>query len=697
LTCFEGSTVRRVRFRLANGQSFPYTFGMVNTGDMGLNPEQDDAVHTIEGPLLIIAGAGSGKTRVITFRISHMLDSHIPQSQILALTFTNKAAREMEERAKQLTGRKLTNLTVSTFHAFGVQILRERGEALGYRPNFTIYDTDDCLTLLKECARELEQTWEIAELVEIAQQISAVKSQRRGWQDEPAEVKKLYTEYAEHLMLYNAVDFDDLITKPLELFEKHADILQEYRERYRYVMVDEFQDTSITQFRFVELLAREHRNLCVVGDDDQSIYSWRGANFENILLFEQNFPERKEIKLEQNYRSTGAILAAANALILNNTNRKEKALWTKADEGKAIELVHPEDETKEAHFIGDTIKTMIFRENRKYDDFGILVRTNSLTKNIEMHLLSSNIPYKMSGGTSFFQRKEVKDVIAYLRVLTNPRDNVNFLRILNTPRRGAGKQLLELLNRVSQLKGLTLYEALKDILISEQAPISGQARADLSEFMELVETYRGRSRKPGAKFAPHLKELLEDIQYWEFLLADNPNSDKVAKWKYQNVESLVKFLDDWENDPEAPRTDLMSFLNRISLITRDDLNDKEDKGAVSLMTIHASKGLEFNVVFLMGVEDKILPHERSIEEGPHMIEEERRLFYVAITRARQKLYMTVCTTRRTLKETSHPEPSPFLAEIPTALLNVTDGTPEEDATVDDLETLMANLKKATAG
>jgi len=662
---------------------------------MGLNPEQDEAVHTIEGPLLIIAGAGSGKTRVITFRIAHMLNSHIPQSQILALTFTNKAAREMEARAKALTGRKLTNLTISTFHAFGVQILRENAEALGYRSNFTIYDTDDCMTLLKECARELGQDWEPSELQEAMIAIGAVKSQRRGWTDEPGEYKKLYREYAEHLMLYNAVDFDDLITKPLELFETRPDILAEYRERYRYIMVDEFQDTSLTQFRFVKYLAEEHRNVCVVGDDDQSIYSWRGANYENLLLFEQTFPERKEIKLEQNYRSTGAILAAANALILNNTNRKEKALWTEAAEGNVIELVHPEDETKEATFIAETIKTLIFRENRSYDDFGILVRTNSLTKNIEMTLLAQNIPYKMSGGTSFFQRKEVKDVIAYLRVLTNPRDDVNFLRILNTPRRGAGKSLMEVLNRVAQLKAIPLYDALKDILLSDQAPITDQARADLSEFIELIEDNRRKARSPKGKFAPHLKTLLEDIQYWEFLLADNPNSDKVAKWKYQNVESLVKFLDDWENDPDAPRTDLMSFLNRITLITRDDLNDKEDKGSVSLMTIHASKGLEFNVVFLMGVEDKILPHERSIEEGPHMVEEERRLFYVAITRARQKLYMTVCTTRRTMKETNYPVPSPFLEEIPAALLKVSDGTPEEDATTEDIEALMANLKKAT--
>ncbi len=660
----------------------------------GLNPEQDEAVHTTEGPLLIIAGAGSGKTRVITYRIAHMLDSHIPQNAILALTFTNKAAREMEERAKTLTGRKLTNLTVSTFHSFGVQILRESGEALGFRPNFTIYDTDDAMTLLKECARELGQDWEPAELQAAAQQISNVKSRRKPWTDEPSEVKKLAKEYAEHLVLYNAVDFDDLIVKPIEIFESRPDILAQYRDRYRYIMVDEFQDTSLTQFEFVRHLAEEHRNLCVVGDDDQSIYSWRGANYENILLFEQTFPERKEIKLEQNYRSTGAILAAANALIVNNTNRKEKALWTQAKEGNVIELVRPEDEVKEAQFIAETIKTLMFRENRTYDDYGILVRTNSLTKNIEMTLLAQSIPYKMSGGTSFFQRKEVKDVIAYLRVLLNPTDDVNFLRVLNTPRRGAGKQLMELLNRVARLKAIPLFDALKDILLSEQAEVGNQARADLSEFLELVDKYRPQARNPKVKFAPHLKELLDDIGYWEFLLADNPNSDKVAKWKWQNVESLVKFLDDWENDPEAPRTDLMSFLNRITLITRDDLNDREDKGSVSLMTIHASKGLEFNVVFLMGVEDKVLPHERSIEDGPHMVEEERRLFYVAITRARQKLFMTACTTRRTLKETFQPVPSPFLEEIPAALMKVSDGEPAEPATVEDLESLMANLKKA---
>jgi DNA helicase-2/ATP-dependent DNA helicase PcrA len=657
-----------------------------------LNPEQSEAVLTIEGPLLIIAGAGSGKTRVITFRIAHMLDEHIPQNAILALTFTNKAAREMEVRIKELTGKKLTNLTVSTFHAFGVQVLRESGEVLGYRENFTIYDTEDCLTLIKNCAHELGQVWDPADFPDVASLFSAVKTGRRSWDQEPLEYRKLYKEYAEHLMLYNAVDFDDLIMKPIELFSEHPEVLEVYRKRYRYVLVDEFQDTSISQFEIVRLLADEHRNLCVVGDDDQSIYSWRGANFENIALFEKHFPELKEIKLEQNYRSTGIILAAANALIVNNTNRKEKALWTPTEGGKAIELVHPIDETDEARFVAETIKTLRFRENRSYDDFGILVRTNGLTKHLEMALLHQNIPYKVSGGTSFFQRKEVKDVIAYLRLLVNPSDNVSFLRVLNTPRRGAGRQFLELLVSVSRAKGSCHFDALKDILMTEQSEIGDQTRIELAEFVELIEDYRSRSKRPKVKMAPNARELLEDAGYWEYLALENSKSEKAVRWKTQNIESLLSFLEDWENDADNPRPDLASFLNRITLITRDDLNDREEKGAVSLMTIHASKGLEFNVVFVVGVEDKIMPHEKSLSEGPEVLEEERRLFYVAITRAREKLYLTACRTRRTLKETFHPLPSPFLAELPANLIQETD-TSQEDATEEDLDDLMANLKK----
>ncbi len=657
-----------------------------------LNPEQYEAVHTLHGPLLIIAGAGSGKTRVITYRIAQMLEEHIPQNAILALTFTNKAAREMEQRVKELTGRKLTNLTVSTFHAFGVQVLRESGSALGYRDNFTIYDTEDCLTLLKNCAHELGQVWESKDLPAVAQLFSAIKTGRRGWEGEPSEYRELYREYGEHLLLYNAVDFDDLIMKPIEMFSTHPEILDSYRKRYRYILVDEFQDTSISQFEIVRLLADEHRNLCVVGDDDQSIYSWRGANFENIVLFERHFPERKEIKLEQNYRSTGIILAAANALIVHNTNRKEKALWTPTEGGKSIEVIHPVDETDEARFIAETIKTLRFRENRTYDDFGILVRTNSLTKHLEMALLHQNIPYKVSGGTSFFQRKEVKDVIAYLRLIVNPSDDVNFLRILNTPRRGAGRQFLELLVAVSRAKGVCHFDALKDILVTQQSGVPDETRADLAAFMELIEEYRARSRRPRVKMAPNARELLEEAGYYEHLALENAKSDKAFRWKTQNIESLLKFLEDWETDPDNSRPDLGSFLNRITLITRDDLNDREEKGAVSLMTIHASKGLEFKVVFVVGVEDKIMPHEKSLAEGPEVLEEERRLFYVAITRAREKLYLTVCRTRRTLKETFHPTPSPFLEELPTELLQESE-TQQEEVTEEDWEDLMASLKK----
>lgn len=660
---------------------------------LGLNDRQYDAVHTIQGPLLIIAGAGSGKTRVITFRIAHMLESHIPQNAILALTFTNKAAREMEQRVKELTGKKLSNLTVSTFHAFGVQILREHGESLGFRPNFSIYDSNDSLSLLKECARELNQAWEPQELMDILNEFSAVKTRRRTLTGEFALQKKLYDEYQEHLKLYNAVDFDDLIMKPIELFESHPDVLEQYQKRYKYIMVDEFQDTSISQYEMVRWIAKTNRNICVVGDDDQSIYSWRGANYENLLLFEKDFNELKEIKLEQNYRSTGTILAAANAVIANNTNRKVKELWTGSDGGRAIELSFPEDETQEGFFVARTIKTLMVKENLKYEDVGILVRTNNLTKNIELALMAENVPYKVSGGSSFFQRKEVKDIVAYLRLVTNPQDDVNFLRIINTPRRGIGRTSLEQIVRLSQLKKCSLYEAVSDLVLTEQNPLPLQTLAELQEFVELIRDYKIRFSKPKIKIAPQVRELVETLDYWGYLLIDNPKSDKAARWKYQNVESLIQFMDEWENDADNSNPTLLGFLNRIALVTRDKKDSTDDRGAVNLMTVHAAKGLEFNVVFLVGVEENIMPHAKSLEEGPEVLEEERRLFYVAITRARKKLYMTACKTRRTMKDTFHPALSPFVDEIPQELLthSIMDEELDENSADDIFESLKMNF------
>ncbi|MDR3139421.1 MAG: UvrD-helicase domain-containing protein, partial [Treponema sp.] len=379
-----------------------------------LNPPQVRAVTTLEGPVLIIAGAGSGKTRVITYRIAHMLEQGIPQSAILALTFTNKAAREMEARVKELTGKKLQNLTVSTFHAFGVRILREEIERLGYRRNFSIYDETDRNQLIKESLRECRISAEGVDLYALGQLFSNIKIGRIRWGEgaDPA-YEGVYQEYQSCLKIFNALDFDDLLVIPIELFEKHPEALEKYRRRYRYLMVDEFQDTSLTQYRLLRLLA--DRNVCVVGDDDQSIYSWRGANYENILLFERDFPGTEEIKLEQNYRSTTTILEAANGVISNNTNRKGKKLWSGNAGGKPIEILYPKNEGEEADFIAAEIHRIMFRERLNYDDFGVLLRTNSLSASIEEAFLAGDIPYRLSGGTSFFQRKEIKDILSYLR------------------------------------------------------------------------------------------------------------------------------------------------------------------------------------------------------------------------------------------------------------------------------------------
>ena len=398
-----------------------------------LNPEQYRAVTTLEGAILIIAGAGSGKTRVITYRIANMLEHGIPQSAILALTFTNKAAKEMEERIKELTGKKLQNLTVSTFHAFGVKLLRAEIERLGFRPNFSIYDETDKKALIKETARELGMNTEAMDLYKVSALFSDIKTGRKPWGEETDAYRTLYEQYQSGLKLYNSVDFDDLIVLPIKLFHEFPEVLEQYKSRYKYIMVDEFQDTSHQQYEFMHLLS--DKNIAVVGDDDQSIYSWRGADYQNIVNFEHDFPVQ-EIRLEQNYRSTGTILAAANGVIKHNTNRKDKELWSGKGNGKPIELYAPENEADEANFISEMILGISADEKRSYDEFGVLIRANTQSRAIEESFLENNIPYTISGGTSFFERKEIKDIISYLRVIANHDDDINLLRIINTPRRG---------------------------------------------------------------------------------------------------------------------------------------------------------------------------------------------------------------------------------------------------------------------
>ena len=660
-----------------------------------LNPEQYEAVMTTEGAILIIAGAGSGKTRVITYRIANMLNKGIPQSAILALTFTNKAAKEMESRIKEMTQKKLQNLTVSTFHAFGVKVLRQDIDKLGWRDNFSIYDETDRNSLIKETGRELKYTDEALDIYKIGGLFSDIKTGRKTWNSENSMYKELYEGYQEGLKLFNAVDFDDLITLPIQLFREHPDILQKYKDRYKYIMVDEFQDTSHQQYEFMRLLS--DKNVAVVGDDDQSIYSWRGADYLNIVNFEKDFPNVKEIKLEQNYRSTGTILEAANGVIQHNTNRKEKKLWSGNGEGKPIEVYYPDNEATEADFIIECINSIALTEKRKYSDFCVLMRSNSQSRPIEEAFLSENIPYTMSGGTSFFQRKEIKDIISYLRVISNHDDDVNLLRIINTPRRGIGRVTLEKLNEIAKENSCSLWDAMKsnftvdeenaevdlfgEVLTEiESDDFSDDAMDGMREFIEIIEG--GKNMLGGHGLAKKVKAFVDEIRYYDYLLGESPKSPKAAQYKMMNIESLIKSIDVWESNPDTTDATLYNYLNRITLLSRDDY-EEEDTGKVNLMTIHASKGLEFPVVFIAGAEDDIIPHARAVEEGGDAaVEEERRLFYVAITRARDKLYISACQRRRRhsfaqkegdaqspIQDAGNEcKPSRFLDEIPKSLV-----------------------------
>jgi DNA helicase-2/ATP-dependent DNA helicase PcrA len=661
--------------------------------DGNLNKDQLDAVKTTEGPLLIIAGAGSGKTRTIIYRIAYMLESGIPQSSFLALTFTNKAAREMAQRIHALTGKKLNKLTVSTFHAFGVKILRSTIHRLGYNEKFSIYDQSDKGALIKEVARELSMENDKIDINGIGSLISAIKTGRQRWDSSNEFYRDFYAEYQSHLKAYNAVDFDDLIVLPIEIFTRFPGILASFQDRYRYILVDEFQDTSFVQYQLLRLLGSTSKNVCVVGDDDQSIYSWRGANYENLVRFEQDFPGLKEIKLEQNYRSTETILTAANGLIANNKERKSKKLWTGTGGGKPVELFFPADEQQEAHFIANQIKTVTLRENFGYHQFGVLVRTNSLTRTIEEAFLAENIPYRVSGGTSFFQRKEVKDIIAYLKVLANPEDDINLLRIINTPRRGLGKKTLFTMRDIAEKKQCSIYTALSAIAYAEDAPVSERVKTSINEFLALLSYYREKLFSK-EKMWKTVESLVQAVGYWGWLIQEYQHNDKIATFKYRNITLFVDMLKNWELDPDNENPTLFAYLNRITLITKDEADDEEQKGKVNLMTIHAAKGLEFDIVFVAGVEDGIIPHARAIEENAANIEEERRLFYVALTRAKQHLFLTSSTRRKYMNRLVECTPSPFLEEIPPELMEThTDSDPvEADEAQDYFAAMKAKFK-----
>ncbi|MBN2442737.1 MAG: UvrD-helicase domain-containing protein [Spirochaetales bacterium] len=653
-----------------------------------LNSKQYDAVRNYEGPVLILAGAGSGKTRVIIYRIAFILEKGIPQKAIMAVTFTNKAAREMSIRIRELAGRHLRNLTISTFHALGSKILRKSIHILGYRPNFSIYDQQDKLALLKDLAHEAGHKHDSIDLYAVSQIFSGIKTGHSTWTAFTEQYEDLYKAYNSHLKLYNAVDFDDLIVLPLRLFQEHKDVLAEYQKQFKYFLVDEFQDTSLLQYQFIKLLAGHTKNLCVVGDDDQSIYSWRGANYENILQFEKDFPHFQEIKLEQNYRSTGKILLAANQLISNNKNRKGKKLWTGTEDGELIQFCIVENEKEEGSYIAEQVKAIKLKHKVPLSQFGVLVRTNSLTRSIEEAFITYHIPYKVSGGMSFFQRKEVKDIIAYLRIIANPDDDVNFLRIVNVPKRGIGRKSIEYITHIATEKSCSLFSAMSAIRHAADSEINKKIKTEIIEFINTIEYYKQKffSRK---KLAETLRGLIDHIDYWGYLVQEYKKGN-TAKWKYMNVEGLVNSLADYEDDPDNLDPNLYAYLNRITLLTQDDNQDEENEEKVNLMTIHSAKGLEFTAVFLAGVEESIIPHVRSMSEDESNREEERRLFYVAITRAKKHLYITACRQRRKKGKVEEVQISPFMEEIPKDLINVCEH--EDEVTQEDAEDYFKKMR-----
>jgi len=628
-----------------------------------LNPVQREAVTRTEGPLLIFAGAGSGKTRVLTYRIAYLIrEKGIPPERILAVTFTNKAAREMQERVDRLLGGMAQRVWISTFHSACVRILRRYGDRLGFRRNFVIFDEKDQEQAIKACMKELE----IDQLTFHPKAIRAEIDRSKNYGISPEDfhpdpfnvlqkrVAMVYQAYQELLRRNNALDFGDLLMFTNVLFREFPQVLEYYQDRLLYVMVDEFQDTNFIQYRFIQDLVGKNGNICVVGDDDQSIYRWRGAEITNILNFERDFPGTTVIKLEQNYRSTKRILEAAWQVVRRNRERKEKVLWTENEEGKPIIYFTGRDEQEEAGFI---VREIQDHPERKYCDFAAFYRTNAQSRAIEEELIKARIPYTVVAGLRFYERKEVKDVIAYLRVITNPSDEVSLKRIIQNPPRGIGPKTLERLEGLAKEKGITLYEAFGEA----GGDISEGTRKKAREFFELMESLREAARNSGLRDLVLL--VLARTGYLDWV---GQESRQEGISRRENVEELVSVVAQFEQETANEDNTLAGFLDRVSLVSDvDDYDDKSNR--VALMTLHCAKGLEFPAVFLVGMEDGLFPHHRR-GEGAEDLEEERRLCYVGMTRAKEKLYLTNAERRRVFGSERFNFPSRFIEEIPEELV-----------------------------
>ena len=629
-----------------------------------LNKEQRQAVDTLDGPLLILAGAGSGKTRALTYRIANLVDHGVSPWNILALTFTNKAAREMRERTEALLGGSVKDMWVATFHSCCTRILRSDIDKLGRDRNFVIYDDDDQTSLIAAIMKRLGVNDKDITKRQIKEHISEAKNKstepEKFLMDNPyldESVLKVFREYQRSLKEYNALDFDDLLGKTLELFQSRPEVLQKYRSKFRYILVDEYQDTNVMQYHIVELLAREHGNICVVGDDDQSIYGWRGADIRNILDFEKDFPGAKVIRLEQNYRSTSNILDAANAVIENNQGRKSKKLWTDNGRGDRIETFTADSERDEAHFVCRKIMEGV-RNGMNYGDFAVLYRMNAQSRIPETTMVNYGIPNKVYGGQRFYERKEIKDIMAYLRLIYNPFDDIALKRIINVPKRSIGDASIAELARVAEQEGKSmLVAALTSENIDPRAMKKIKPFADtMGEFIDLSRTM------PLSEFT---WGMISALEYETYLKAEDKRGE--VESRMDNLRELIGNIKEIEKDLPEGEDALRAFLENVSLVSDiDSMND--GNGAVALMTLHSAKGLEFPVVFMIGMEENIFPTSRARNDmSNHAMEEERRLCYVGMTRAKQKLYLINARQRNIFGNESYNRKSRFIEEIPAEL------------------------------
>jgi len=643
-----------------------------------LNKEQKSAVMNTQGPMLILAGAGSGKTRAITHRIAYLIEEEgVNPWNILAITFTNKAAGEMRERVDNLVAFGSDQVWVSTFHSLCVRILRRYIDRIGYDTNFTIYDTDDQKSIVKAACKRLEIDTKNFKERSLMSVISSAKDDLIDYKEYENSTfgdfkkiiyAKVYREYQETLHKNNALDFDDIIMKTVELFKRDPQVLNFYQDRFKYIMVDEYQDTNMAQFELVRLLAQKNRNLCVVGDDDQSIYKSRGANIRNILDFELHYPDATVIKLEQNYRSNQTILDAANAVIKNNEKRKAKALWTNQEAGGRIHFKQLDTAYEEAEYIGDEICRKIRRENASYKDFAVLYRTNAQARALEERMVVEGIPYHVVGGVNFYSRAEIKDILAYLKTVDNARDEVALRRIINVPKRSIGNASIEKMDLYAREHGITLFEALCE---ADQVPGLGKAAEKVQGFVNLIMILR--SGLPSYTMEDLIKAILDKTGYRDYLYdADEESADD----RMDNIDELITKAIHYEEEQE--QVTLTEFLEEVALVADID-SVTEDENAVLLMTLHSAKGLEFPYVFISGMEDGLFPSIMTIaSDSKEDLEEERRLAYVGITRAMRELTLTAAKARMTRGETQYLPISRFVREIPSELLDNAVSSPKRN-------------------